>query len=137
MPTYYKPPSNWVEVILMHFEGQPVSGCGSLQKLRLTSRLVSCRPLPTLMLRFICHRQRGATRPFRTQKLSSCTPTILGGRLPGKIGNANTNLHSNVEVFLFVEHPLQICYNLFNKPEYVQQTETAAPCVGGCTISAN
>ena len=28
--------------------------------------------------------------PYRTQKLSSCTPTILGGRLPGKIGNANT-----------------------------------------------
>ena len=28
--------------------------------------------------------------PSRTQKLSSCTPTILGGRLPGKIGNANT-----------------------------------------------
>ena len=30
--------------------------------------------------------------PSRTQKLSSCTPTILGGRLPGKIGNANTNI---------------------------------------------
>ena len=29
--------------------------------------------------------------PSRTQKLSTCTPTILGGRLPGKIGNANTN----------------------------------------------
>ena len=28
--------------------------------------------------------------PFRTQKLSSHAPTILGGRLPGKIGNANT-----------------------------------------------
>ena len=28
--------------------------------------------------------------PSRTQKLSTCTPTILGGRLPGKIGNANT-----------------------------------------------
>ena len=27
--------------------------------------------------------------PSRTQKLSSCAPTILGGRLPGKIGNAN------------------------------------------------
>ena len=37
--------------------------------------------------------------PFRTQKLSSFAPTILGGRLPGKIGNANTNLHRNVEVF--------------------------------------
>ena len=28
--------------------------------------------------------------PSRTQKLSSLAPTILGGRLPGKIGNANT-----------------------------------------------
>ena len=28
--------------------------------------------------------------PSRTQKLSSFAPTILGGRLPGKIGNANT-----------------------------------------------
>ena len=27
--------------------------------------------------------------PSRTQKLSSFAPTILGGRLPGKIGNAN------------------------------------------------
>ena len=32
--------------------------------------------------------------PSRTQKLSSSAPTILGGRLPGKIGNANTDLHS-------------------------------------------
>ena len=31
--------------------------------------------------------------PSRTQKLSSSAPTILGGRLPGKIGNANTSLH--------------------------------------------
>ena len=30
--------------------------------------------------------------PSRTQKLSSFAPTILGGRLPGKIGNANTNI---------------------------------------------
>ena len=28
--------------------------------------------------------------PSRTQKLSSCALTILGGRLPGKISNANT-----------------------------------------------
>ena len=30
--------------------------------------------------------------PSRTQKLSTSAPTILGGRLPGKIGNANTNI---------------------------------------------
>ena len=28
--------------------------------------------------------------PYRTQKLSSFVPTILGGRLPGKIGNARS-----------------------------------------------
>ena len=37
--------------------------------------------------------------PSRTQKLSSCTPTIVAGQLAVKIGNANTNLHRNVEVF--------------------------------------
>ena len=38
--------------------------------------------------------------PSRTQKLSTCTPTILGGRLPGKIGNANTrSLDRNVGAF--------------------------------------
>ena len=30
--------------------------------------------------------------PSRTPKLSSFAPTILGGRLPGKIGNANTHI---------------------------------------------
>ena len=40
--------------------------------------------------------------PSRTQKLSTCTPTILGGRLPGKIGNANTNLTTSVVRFFFL-----------------------------------
>ena len=41
--------------------------------------------------------------PSRTQKLSSCTPTIVAGRLAVKIGNANTrNLHSDVEVFFYL-----------------------------------
>ena len=41
--------------------------------------------------------------PSRTQKLSTCTPTILGGRLPGKIGNANTrsSTTSVVEFYIF------------------------------------
>ena len=30
--------------------------------------------------------------PSRTQKLSTCTPTIVAGRLAVKIGNANTML---------------------------------------------
>ena len=38
--------------------------------------------------------------PSRTQKLSSSALTILGGRLPGKISNANTrNLNRKVGVF--------------------------------------
>ena len=40
--------------------------------------------------------------PFRTQKLSSLAPTILGGRLPGKIGNANTeSTRRNLGAFSF------------------------------------
>ena len=38
--------------------------------------------------------------PSRTQKLSSLAPTILGGRLPGKIGNANTK-KSQAKAWLF------------------------------------
>ena len=30
--------------------------------------------------------------PSRTQKLSTCTPTIVAGQLAVKIGNANTNI---------------------------------------------
>ena len=39
--------------------------------------------------------------PSRTQKLSSLAPTILCGRLHGKIGNANTkSLNRKVGTFL-------------------------------------
>ena len=40
--------------------------------------------------------------PSRTQKLSSCTPTILGGRLPGKIGNANTTERTSQSAVSFL-----------------------------------
>ena len=53
-----------------------------------------------LLEEFVLIAMRVHLFPFRTQKLSSFAPTILGGRLPGKIGNANTSLHRNVEVFL-------------------------------------
>ena len=46
--------------------------------------------------------------PSRTQKLSSCTPTILGGRLPGKIGNANTKLHLK-KWSIFLHKPNSAC----------------------------
>ena len=39
--------------------------------------------------------------PSRTQKLSSFAPTILGGRLPGKIGNANIKTATERLRFLF------------------------------------
>ena len=37
--------------------------------------------------------------PSRTQKLSSSALTILGGRLPGKISNANTKAATKVAAF--------------------------------------
>ena len=43
-------------------------------------------------IKFVLIAMRVHLFPSRTQKLSSCTPTILGGRLPGKIGNANTKI---------------------------------------------
>jgi len=47
--------------------------------------------------------------PSRTQKLSACTPTILGGRLPGKIGNANTRTSvRNNGGFLFCMEQLDV-----------------------------
>jgi len=47
--------------------------------------------------------------PSRTQKLSTCTPTIVAGRLAVKIGNANTmKLHQKwwsflLQCFCFVD----------------------------------
>ena len=41
--------------------------------------------------------------PSRTQKLSSLALTILGGRLPGKISNANTEESSeSLALFLYL-----------------------------------
>ena len=49
--------------------------------------------------------------PSRTQKLSSCTLTILGGRLPGKIGNANTKPRLNRSgLFSVCKCPPDTCY---------------------------
>ena len=70
--------------------GPPVSVCGARHLRRRRSAVLICRPLHTLRPCLFRHRRRSGSRPYRTQKLSSCTPTILGGRLPGKIGNANT-----------------------------------------------
>jgi len=63
--------------------------------------VVPRRPLPSLMPRLICRWQRVATRPSRTQKLSTCTPTIVAGRLAVKIGNANTE-ESSKSLALFL-----------------------------------
>ena len=42
--------------------------------------------------------------PSRTQKLSTCTPTIVAGRLAVKIGNANIKLHyESSGVLLYLE----------------------------------
>ena len=71
-------------------DSPPVSCCGAR---RMSLATVRRRPSPTAATRSgrcIRHRRRSHCSPSRTQKLSSCAPTILGGRLPGKIGNANT-----------------------------------------------
>ena len=74
--------------------------------------------------------------PSRTQKLSSCTPTILGGRLPGKIGNANTKprskgrgffLPKSVHRTLFIRQDNTLAY-----PEsQVTRTQEPPTKVGG------
>ena len=61
--------------------------------------------------------------PFRTQKLSSLAPTILGGRLPGKIGNANTeSTRRNLGAFFF--YPQKV-------PGTVHRTVPTAPTILG------
>ena len=50
--------------------------------------------------------------PSRTQKLSSCTPTIVAGRLAVKIGNANTKLTTKVVgFFLCLKHATGMFFN--------------------------
>ena len=67
--------------------------------------------------------------PSRTQKLSSLAPTIVAGRLAVKIGNANINLHRNVEVFLLCYYLLSWCsfidnnWNAYNKKGRSNDTE--------------
>ena len=52
--------------------------------------------------------------PSRTQKLSTSAPTILGGRLPGKIGNANMNLTASaVRFFLYTKRSREWCLTRF------------------------
>ena len=64
--------------------------------------------------------------PSRTQKLSSRVPTILGGRLPGKIGNANMKTTSYDVVF---------CYMYRFPPKTVHRT-VFCDCYSGPKISA-
>ena len=53
--------------------------------------------------------------PSRTQKLSTSAPTILGGRLPGKIGNANMNLTASaVRFFLYTKRSREWCLAIFS-----------------------
>jgi len=104
-----------VEVFLCVWEQMdrpPVSCCGTRRMSSVTGHF---RPSPTAATRsgrWICLRQRSHRSPSRTQKLSSCTPTILGGRLPGKIGNANTDLQLRLEVFFVSLLIIAIIYYL-------------------------
>ena len=74
---------------------------------------------PCLPPRLIRHRRRSGAQPSRTQKLSSSAPTILGGRLPGKIGNANIKPHNlGCEVFLAYLEFCGIIILYIYAPEY-------------------
>ena len=61
--------------------------------------------------------------PSRTQKLSTSAPTILGGRLPGKIGNANISPDRKAGAFfclpVFTGHLRRVCHGLMRtRSEY-------------------
>jgi len=60
--------------------GPPVSYCGAQQKRRLTKQTCFLLTAATCSGRCIRRRRRSHRSPSRTQKLSTCTPTILGGR---------------------------------------------------------
>ena len=71
--------------------------------------------------------------PSRTQKLSSCTPTILGGRLPGKIGNANTEPPTKVGGFFLLKHATGMFLNartILGLPRKVGNANTKEPNYG-------
>ena len=92
---------SWLNLSIWEPVGPPVSCCGTRQKLRPAKQACFLPTAATRSGRFIRHRRRSHRSPSRTQKLSSCTPTILGGRLPGKIGNANTRPHYESRRFSF------------------------------------
>ena len=103
MPTFIAPFER-MELFYMHgnkWTGPPVSCCGTRHP-----RRHECLPrLPTAATRSAPssrHRRQSPRSPTRTQKLSSFAPTILGGRLPGKIGNANINPQPNGWGFLLL-----------------------------------
>jgi len=79
--------------------------------------------------------------PSRTQKLSTCAPTILGGRLPGKIGNANTKPPTKVGgLFLpaSVHRTLADGKTILGLPGKIGNANTKPPTkVGGLFLPAS
>ena len=63
--------------------------------------------------------------PSRTQKLSSHAPTILGGRLPGKIGNANIKKPDFVQVSFLQSVLIGVRVHLF--PSRTQKLSSRSP----------
>ena len=50
---------------IFHRTGRPVMSCCGVRNFSLAVRLAKFRPLPLLIARFICHRQRSQTSPLR------------------------------------------------------------------------
>ena len=82
--------------------------------------------------------------PSRTQKLSSSALTILGGRLPGKISNANTKDHNEgcgLLLYTFTERRLEQSTGLFLRRDdtlaYLEKfvTRTQEPLINVVAIS--
>ena len=75
--------------------------------------------------------------PSRTQKLSSFAPTILGGRLPGKIGNANTSLSRETGAFFCLKRATGTFLNGMRPRHFLRCTLAAIPDLSGKLDNAN
>ena len=75
--------------------------------------------------------------PSRTQKLSSFAPTILGGRLPGKIGNANTSLSRKTGAFFCLKRATGTFLNGMRPRHFLRCTLAAIPDLSGKLDNAN
>ena len=97
----YPPPAALPLLPIPNTEVKLMYACCGARHLRRRNRLPHLPTAATRSGRLICLRQR-----------SHRSPTILGGRLPGKIGNANTKPASILDAGLF-------CFYLFDRDVFI------------------